>query len=251
MSESNNNTPMRITQLQEATAYEDGMYYAVAKAGSGTNKIDANKATLGMLDLLNNGFYKNNYKWQRGGLDGTTITTQLYRLVTTDLQSANGDVVIKNLNSTYKFLIVWTKDGTDYASDWIQTNDNNIYKIPDGSTFRIVIAKVSENYQALTPTEVSEMSKILYVASGLYKKYNDILLNKNASMYGKGVFDPTDFRIGVHYANGSYYKDTGRVTTKDKMSFPFDTKISVNQGYSRFTRNANPKHRIYYRRLFY
>lgn len=42
MSESNNNIPMRITQLQEATAYEDGMYYAVAKAGSGTKKINAN-----------------------------------------------------------------------------------------------------------------------------------------------------------------------------------------------------------------
>lgn len=39
MSESNNNVPMRITQLEEATAYEDGMYYAVAKAGSGTKKI--------------------------------------------------------------------------------------------------------------------------------------------------------------------------------------------------------------------
>lgn len=231
MSESNNNTPMRITQLEEATSYPEGAYLPIAKAGYGTKKIDANRTTSGMLDLLNNGFYINNYKWQRGGLDGTTITTQLYRLVTTDLQIANGDVVVKNSNSTYKFLIVWTKDGTDYSSDWIQTNDNNIYKVPDGSTFRIVIAKVSENYQALTPTEVSEMSKILYVASGLYNKYNDILFNKNASMYGKGVFDHTDFRIGVHYTNGSYYKETERVTTKDKMSFPFDTKISVNQGY--------------------
>ena len=40
MSESNNNIPMRITQLEEATAYEEGMYYAVAKAGSGTKKIE-------------------------------------------------------------------------------------------------------------------------------------------------------------------------------------------------------------------
>ena len=41
MSESNNNVPIPITQLQEATAYEDGMYYAVAKAGHGTWKIKA------------------------------------------------------------------------------------------------------------------------------------------------------------------------------------------------------------------
>lgn len=39
MSESNNNVPIPITQLQEATAYEEGMYYAVAKAGMGTKKI--------------------------------------------------------------------------------------------------------------------------------------------------------------------------------------------------------------------
>lgn len=42
MSETNNNIPMRITQLQEATAYEDGMYYVTAKAGTGTNKINSN-----------------------------------------------------------------------------------------------------------------------------------------------------------------------------------------------------------------
>lgn len=52
MSESNNNIPMRITQLEEATAYEDGMYYAVAKAGYGTNKIDINKLTPSISTLL-------------------------------------------------------------------------------------------------------------------------------------------------------------------------------------------------------
>lgn len=45
MSESNNNIPMRITQLEEATAYEDGMYYAVAKAGAGTKKISCDMAS--------------------------------------------------------------------------------------------------------------------------------------------------------------------------------------------------------------
>ena len=46
MSESNNNIPMRITQLEEATAYENGMFYAVAKAGYGTKKISTDKLTL-------------------------------------------------------------------------------------------------------------------------------------------------------------------------------------------------------------
>jgi lysophospholipase L1-like esterase len=63
MSESNNNVPMRITQLEEATAYEDGMYYAVAKAGGGTKKIstDAIQPSLAPLikidyELENTGF---------------------------------------------------------------------------------------------------------------------------------------------------------------------------------------------------
>lgn len=39
MSESNNNIPMRITQLEEATSYPEGAYLPIAKAGYGTKKI--------------------------------------------------------------------------------------------------------------------------------------------------------------------------------------------------------------------
>lgn len=53
MSESNNNIPMRITQLEEATAYEDGMYYAVAKAGRGTKKISCENVNRQISDLKN------------------------------------------------------------------------------------------------------------------------------------------------------------------------------------------------------
>ena len=53
MIESNNNVPMKITQLEEATAYEDGMYYAVAKAGSGTKKASVNLASPELLRIEN------------------------------------------------------------------------------------------------------------------------------------------------------------------------------------------------------
>lgn len=59
MSETNNNTPMRITQLEEATAYENGMYYPVAKAGSGTKKIDVN-ATPPSVKNINGSYIKTN-----------------------------------------------------------------------------------------------------------------------------------------------------------------------------------------------
>lgn len=55
MSESNNNIPMRITQLPEATSYTDGMYYAVASATGGTEKI----STSVIQNDFNSKIYKN------------------------------------------------------------------------------------------------------------------------------------------------------------------------------------------------
>lgn len=77
MSESNNNTPMRITQLEEATAYEDGMYYAVAKAGYGTKKISQDVPNgfdfdeMKALGFLNNTFNLTEDDWELGGLSVT------------------------------------------------------------------------------------------------------------------------------------------------------------------------------------
>lgn len=53
MSESNNNIPMRITQLPEATSYTDGMYYAVASASGGTEKINSEFPTLADVKINN------------------------------------------------------------------------------------------------------------------------------------------------------------------------------------------------------
>lgn len=54
MSESNNNIPMRITQLEEATAYEDGMYYAVASASGGTKKVSTEKPSKALEPIFLN-----------------------------------------------------------------------------------------------------------------------------------------------------------------------------------------------------
>ena len=45
MSESNNNIPMRITQLEEATSYPEDSYIPMAKAGYGTKKINTKVLT--------------------------------------------------------------------------------------------------------------------------------------------------------------------------------------------------------------
>ena len=51
MSESNNNVPMRITQLEEATSYPEGSYIPIAKTGWGTKKINAAVPTPSVLNL--------------------------------------------------------------------------------------------------------------------------------------------------------------------------------------------------------
>lgn len=84
MSESNNNVPIPITQLQEATAYEDGMYYAVAKAGGGTKKINAGivnseiEKVKKYFEVVGNYFdvsnLQNGYYLDDNGAPQTTIT---------------------------------------------------------------------------------------------------------------------------------------------------------------------------------
>lgn len=65
MSESNNNIPMKITQLPEATSYTKGMFYPVASATGGTEKISTDKLSLADQKIVsetvgNNLFNKNN-----------------------------------------------------------------------------------------------------------------------------------------------------------------------------------------------
>lgn len=53
MSETNNNTPMRITQLEEAAEYPEGSYIPIAKAGYGTKKINSAVPTPALTSYKN------------------------------------------------------------------------------------------------------------------------------------------------------------------------------------------------------
>ena len=96
MSESNNNIPMRITQLEEATAYEEGMYYVVAKAGSGTKKIPVNAMTQNDINFANqinslNNFEDKTFSNIEQFLDVTTKTSgKYYYPNNTTIGSASG-----------------------------------------------------------------------------------------------------------------------------------------------------------------
>lgn len=91
MSELNNNVPMRITQLPEATAYEEGMYYAVAKAGYGTKKIaasvmnDKTKLLDGMLSGDAPSIYAIDYSITFGGKYSTSGKGYLFPVKSGDI----------------------------------------------------------------------------------------------------------------------------------------------------------------------
>lgn len=93
MSESNNNTPMRITQLEEAESYDDGMYYPVAKAGSGTKKILANKtAKTGYKEYMINSM--------TGSNNGLEITVNKTNIQVSGKATANTGFTILDSRST-------------------------------------------------------------------------------------------------------------------------------------------------------
>lgn len=78
MSESNNNIPMRITQLEEVTEYPEGSCIPIAKAGSGTFKVKADVPTIyeneniqPFLDQIN---LYNGKTFVYGGWSGTPFT---------------------------------------------------------------------------------------------------------------------------------------------------------------------------------
>lgn len=67
MSETNNNTPMRITQLQEAETFDYESYLAAAKAGTGTKKVKGSTLFKNVTDALSVTLnIKNQLGWARG-----------------------------------------------------------------------------------------------------------------------------------------------------------------------------------------
>lgn len=142
MSESNNNIPMRITQLEEATEYEEGMYYAVAKAGRGTKKISDIIANSSVVNA-NNGIMTfaglGNFQHYGLNIDGSFLTNQKYRVSNNDLMTFDRDIVV-NVKSGFKFGFIKFVNGTGSWIGWFTSPQ----RIEKGTQFLIQIARVAE-----------------------------------------------------------------------------------------------------------
>lgn len=129
MSETNNNIPMRITQLQEATAYEDGMYYAVAKAGSGTKKIscgiDKTKAT----SIIGNVKFDDSHSYSGTGNWSTIALSNAVKLA----------IKLYNNTSESTFEVSALINNNWTILEYINDSDWYILDIPSNVTNKLVI----------------------------------------------------------------------------------------------------------------
>ena len=118
MSESNNNIPMRITQLEEATEYPEGSYFPIAKAGYGTKKI--NTKVLTPADEI----LKKNFNQQIEGFDfsqsGTGSGNHSY-----DIDLFEG-ITYKytNLSTQPQTLILFSDSGNTTISNNLQGGES-------------------------------------------------------------------------------------------------------------------------------
>ena len=176
MSESNNNTPMRITQLEEATAYEDGMYYAVAKAGGGTKKIDTSVPNLADKKII----------------DATIIEKEVTQTVdiSTDISftagyiTANGTVgesttyshselieviegdIFENTRSVYRFICAYDSNMEPVQSKG-SDSQTNTYTVPEG--IKYVVFSIQNGYVGYPDNLIRTRTTLIYENSNTPK----------------------------------------------------------------------------------
>lgn len=169
MSESNNNIPMRITQLEEATGYENGMYYPVAKAGAGTFKIPTNFITTPISELqkfdVRNIFTLNGATYGTAILsDGSEVTNANTGHTTfLDISSFAGTMIVSLLKTQY------TRLGTTQGA-FYDENKNYI------SGFYLNVPSGDQSEDEEREVEIPPSAR--YVILSFYKdRMNDYYIN--------------------------------------------------------------------------
>jgi hypothetical protein len=130
MSESNNNTPMRITQLEEAETFDYESYLAAAKAGKGTKKVKGSTLLAELIDI-------------RVGADGVTYPSAgdavrgQFNILSNDLENITQGKITDNINLNNESAIKISDGTIRNLSGYNQWASTDPIEIPANTT-RIV-----------------------------------------------------------------------------------------------------------------
>jgi hypothetical protein len=236
MSESNNNIPMRITQLEEATAYEDGMYYATAKAGTGTKKINSNiippSQKISFEMMSNNKLWLNFYgSFVNGALgfaNGELLSGYKYRVCSPSIITLPYDCNFK-AKSGFIFHFFKFEDNVYKSVDPNLTSVN----IRKGQQFKITIMRTTEDTSEVA--NINEFVSAITADNPITANFSIANYFHNANNWVQGSFDSnggeiaTTLRIRTDYIP---YIDTISYTFGKIGSYKYDIYFyDINKNY--------------------
>lgn len=201
MSESNNNTPMRITQLEEATSYPEDSYIPIAKAGYGTKKIKSSVPTPALT----------NYKSQRDVI--AKITFNYFDKTTAVMNTLRTG----NVGETSK-----TVTDYDYWSGYFEVETNHEYVL---ARIDYVITELDENMVVLNRISRSlGTGQSHYIPTNPNVRYVGINVYKYATE-GVPKYLPDDYMIldvGEGFSN--YVKYPYEISLNPEIDFSSEIK---------------------------
>lgn len=207
MSESNNNIPMRITQLEEAETFDYESYLASAKVGSGTKKV---KGSTLLAELIDVQIGANGETYPSAG---DAVRTQVTRLTNEEKRQANGKS--EQLNN------ILLEKGYFNLGDTITT--------PHSLTTRLCYTKL---------LDLKEDSIFSFDSDGAYKigfvgfDDNGECVSVPGTWLTDGNYNYSDIRVNLNYGNSDikYFsfnmKKADDTTVGDIRSIDFCTYIT-------------------------
>ena len=144
MSESNNNIPMRITQLQEAETFDYESYLAAAKAGTGTKKVKGSTLFKNITDALSVTLnIKNRLEWVNGyyTASGELVPSTQFSNFTTRKLNFQSECIINVGVQRQVCVAYWDKETgafvnrTNWQTDTMNIDTSKIFAINIAMTY--------------------------------------------------------------------------------------------------------------------
>ena len=208
MSESNNNIPMRITQLEEATSYPEGSYIPVAKAGWGTKKIKTSVETPSDISLKNNIYdYTGNIKISLVNGERIATSGDTYNKTNPDQSSEYcyavvscnaGDEFVLSGSGGYSYRLWAFGDGTNILTREAANTSliNKTVTAPEGATELIFNSTIASN------PKLTKGNYAINKINNIYSLGSAPTIN-NLEIKTKNVFDSFVINSGTYSFNSN------------------------------------------------